>query len=517
MDRRAFLGASLAGFLGSRLSPGLIGSPAQAQDTAATPFSFETVLARARDLATRPYASPEMTLTPPFANLDYDQHRAIRFRPEKRLFQDARSFQMEMLPPGSYFDDRIEINIVQNGTTRPLDFSTDYFAFHPDYFPFPDGRAPSDMARDLGFTGMRFRYPINRPGVFDEIAVFQGASYFRAVAHDTFYGLSARGIAIDTGEPTPEEFPIFTAFWVEDPAPGATTLRLCALLDGPSLTGAYDFTITPGNETVMEIRAVLFPRVEITRVGIAPLTSMYFFGSESRVGVDDFRDAVHDSDGLMILDRDGQRLWRPLKNPTEVQVSAFRQTDPRRFGLIQRARDYAHFADEEAHYQDRVSAWVEPIGDWGPGAVMLFELPTDSDLHDNIVAFWRPDAALPAGVEQSFSYRLIWGPQPAEDLPLARVVSTRSGLYILDHSERIFAVDFDLGLINIDTIKPVLTASAGEVKALSISRLPEGNVARISFRFIPGDLKSAEFRLTLASEDNLASEVWLYRWTHKNI
>lgn len=509
MDRRSFLHAALAGLAGARL---LGFAPAAAQ-TPGT-FSFDAVVARAREAATSPYVRPLMKMDPPFADLKYDQYRAIRSRDDMRLFADAdRGFRMDLLPPGLSFQDRIEINLVADGAARPVAFSTDYFAFHPDFFPFPDGRAPSDVAADMGFSGLRLRHPINSPGVWDDFAVFQGASYFRAVARDTLYGLSARGLAVGTGGPEPEEFPIFTAFWVYEPEPGDTVLRLDALLDSDSVSGAFSFAIQPGIETVMTIRSVLFPRREIAAIGIAPLTSMYFFGPERRAGVDDFRDAVHDSDGLRMVNGRGERLWRPLRNPPSLETSAFSDEDPRAFGLIQRARDFAHFEDAEAHYERRPSAWIEPAEPWGKGAVTLVEIASADEFTDNIVAFWRPEAPLAAGTEYPFGYRLTWGAVESDDQPDARVIATRSGVSILDPRERLFVVDFDLGLTDFARVTPNLEASAGETRGLSIDRLPGGNRARVGFHFVAGDLPAAEFRLWLTSDDVTASEVWLYRWS----
>lgn len=513
MNRRKLLQAALAGLAGARM-PALV-SPAFAQDAPAQPaFGFDAVLARAREVASGPYRRPLMKLTEPFADLKYDQFRAIRFRDGKRFFTDAnRGFQMDLMPPGFSFQDKIEVNLVSDGVARPIAFSTDFFSFHPDYFPYPDGTAPDDLAADLGFSGIRFRSPINRPGVFDEVAVFQGASYFRAVAHDTYYGLSARGLAIGTGGPDPEEFPIFTAFWIYEPQPGDTVLHLSALLDSDSVAGAFDFTMEPGAETVMRIRSVLVPRREIRTVGIAPLTSMYYFGPERRAGVDDFRDAVHDSDGLRIVNGRGERLWRPLRNPTHLETSAFSDENPTAFGLVQRARGFAHYEDAEAHYERRPSAWVEPTEGWGQGSVILIELPSADEFTDNIVAFWRPAEPLAEGSEYPFSYSLTWGETPPEEQPLAIVRSTRSGLSIFDARERVFVVDFELGMIDYETVRPQLEASAGETKGLSISHLPEGNVARVGFHFIAGDIPLAEFRLWLNAAGTRSSEIWLYRWS----
>jgi periplasmic glucans biosynthesis protein len=202
-----------------------------------------------------------------------------------------------------------------------------------------------------------------------------------------------------------------------------------------------------------------------------------------------------------------------LRNPSKIETSAFTDDNPKSFGLIQRARSFEHYEDAEAHYEQRPSAWVEPATGWGRGSVLLVELPSADEFTDNIVAFWRPEQPLPAGSENPFDYRLTWGTTQDEELPLAQVISTRSGLSILDARERVFVVDFDLGMINFDTVKPQLEVSAGETKGLSIAPLPGGNIARVGFHFIAGQLLSAEFRLWLQSEGTRASEVWLYRWS----
>ncbi len=514
MDRRTLLGAALAGLFGSQLSS-LVGR-ARAQDAPGEPFDFETVIARARAATGAPFQRPLIELSEPFADLSYDAFRGIRFREEARLFQDGGGFQMDLMPPGFYYSDRIEVNIVEGAMTRPLVFSTDFFDFQPRYFPFADGRAPAGLAADHGFSGVRFRHPINSPGVWDEALVFQGASYFRAVARDTFYGLSARGLAIGTAGPEPEEFPLFTAFWVEAPALGARDLTIYALLDGESVAGAYRFVTSPGPETVMAISCVLFPRRDIETVGVAPLTSMYWFGPESRAGIDDFRNAVHDSDGLAIVNGGGERLWRPLRNPPQVELSYFVDDDPAMFGLMQRAREFGQYMDAEARYEQRPSAWVEPAEPWGRGTVVLVEIPTVDEKVDNIVAFWRPADPLRAGEQHSFDYRLTWGRTRQEALPLARVIATRAGASILEgreYLERVFVIEFELGMINFATVTPMVEVSGGEVNGLSVTPLPGGNIARAGFHYLPGDLSSAEFRLWLISEDEIASEVWLYRWT----
>lgn len=512
MDRRSLIKSALAGLLGAATAPAAR-ALAEAAEAPAEPFDFERLAAKAEAASRRPYARPLMDLAEPFADLTYDQMRAIRYRPEKLFWGgEDDAWAMDLMPPGFYFDEKIAVHLVRGGEARAIPFSTDFFHFHPTYFPYPDGTAPAGLAEDHGFTGVRFRHPLNRPGVWDEVAVFQGASYFRAVARDTFYGLSARGLAIGTGEAGPEEFPLFTAFWIEEPAPGAERLRLWTLLDGPSVAGAYQLTIRPGAETVMDIRLALYPRREIGNAGVAPLTSMYFFGPERRAGWDDFRDAVHDSDGLSIVNGAGETIWRPLTNPATLQYSAFQDENPRRFGLMQRPRDFAQYQDAEARYEMRPSAWVEPAGDWGRGSVDLVEIPTRDEFADNIVAYWRPAEPLAAGRRHDFAYRLTWAPADAPG-PLARVVATRGGGSILDARERVFVIDFDLGPVPFEGLEPRLAVSEGEIAgSVGLSLTPEG-LARVGFHYLPADATAAEFRLELVGPEGRASELWLYRWT----
>jgi glucans biosynthesis protein len=512
MNRRTLLQTGLAGVAG--LGTGIF-SRALAQSSVPASFTFDDLVVLAEARSREPFQRPEMTLTEPFADLTYDEFRAIRFREDRRLWgKDPQGFALDLMPPGFYFKDRVRVHLVDGGEVAEIPFSTEFFHFHPNYFPWPEGTAPADLARDLGFSGVRLRHPINHPGVWDEFLVFQGASYFRAVARDTLYGISARGLAIGTGAPVPEEFPLFTDFWLFTPSDGDTHIRILALLDSASVAGAYEFNVHPGVQTTMDIRLVLFPRTEIELAGIAPLTSMYFFGPERRAGVDDFRDAVHDSNGLFMINGMGEVLWRPLANPAVLQFSAFQDANPRAFGLIQRQRDFSYYQDAEARYEKRPSVWIEPQADWGPGAVALIEIPTRDEFSDNIVAFWRPAAPLEPGTGHAFSYRLTWGDQPPADIPLARVAATRSGLSILDPNERVFVVDFDLGSVEVDGLTPQLSVSAGEIAGVvSLSLLPEGNIARVGFHFVGRSESVSEFRLALYRGDEPVSETWLYRWT----
>jgi glucans biosynthesis protein len=328
------------------------------------------------------------------------------------------------------------------------------------------------------------------------------------------YGLSARGLAINTGDSMGEEFPTFRHFWIEQPAHGARSVVVRALLDSESCTGAFEFDITPGETTVMQTRCTLFPRDVLEQVGVAPLTSMFVFGPQWRPGVDDFRSAVHDSEGLHMITGRTERLWRPLTNPRQLQISAFQDAGPKAFGLGQRRREFSHYQDDEARYELRPTAWIEPIEDWGAGAVVLVEIPTTYEFNDNIVAFWRPAQPLgPTEQGHQFAYRLHWCATPPDQAPVARVHATRAGSSIHDENRRVIVVDF--ATQERWTEPPTIEAniSHGEITGLTLRELPGGDITRVSFEFSPGEEEVIELRLALLGPNGPVSERWTYRWT----
>jgi len=520
VDRRSMLWmAAGSGLLAST------GSLAQTADDEAEPmgsessaaFSFNTVIDLARETAAGAFEVQRLDLQAPFADLDYDAYRMIRPRPERRLwYGEQRGFEIDLLPPGMLYHDRVEISAVADGKAVQLAFDPDLFHYNPDHFPYADGAAPPDAPRDLSYSGFRVRFPISQPDAMDEFLVFQGASYFRAIGRGQLYGLSARGLALGTGAPEGEEFPIFRRFWIYQPEAGATVIHIQALLDSPSVAGAYDFVVQPGAETVMAVRAVLFPRVDLEKPGIAPLTSMFYFDPKSRAGIDDFRNAVHDSSGLKMITGAEERLWRPLDNPATLQVSAFVDRDPKGFGLVQRERDFARYEDAEARYERRPSGWVAPQGNWGEGAVTLVEIPTPNEFNDNIVAFWQPAYALAAGAEYQFDYRLYWSEQPPDNPPLAQVVATRGGAYVNDPERRTLVVDFEFGDLAFDGLEPRASTSAGTITSVTLTRLPTNGRVRAALGFNPENAELAEMRLVLVDEAGRpASETWLARWTRR--
>ena len=475
-------------------------------------FSYDWLIAEAQRRAETEYTLRALEFSGDYEDLTYDQYRDIRFNADKDpLIDKNSSFRMDLLAPGFLFNRQVNVNLVEQGIATPVPFSLDMFNFGP-LAPEPDN------PDELSFSGLRLRYPLNRSDVLDEVVVFQGASYFRAVARGLTYGLSARGLTVNTAAPTGEEFPVFTDFWIEPPASSAPDIRVWALLDSVSVAGAFQFQIVPGAETVMEVQSTLFARTDIDNVGVAPLTSMFLFNQSNRSGFDDYREAVHDSQGLQMISGKGERIWRSLGNPTNLQVSSFSDTNPTAFGLVQRHRAFTDYQDAEARYESRPSAWIQPIGEWGEGVVELVEIPSPIETNDNIVAFWRPAGGLKVGTPYRFDYRLSWNDVPGDTSPLFRVDAVRIGQRP-GASTREIIVDFNTNTIEGNPV-PLnenlfidLSMTAGKQIGARGQVLPDGNKYRVSFDFDPEENDISDIRLVLRDDDNEVSEVWLYRWS----
>ena len=506
MLRRDFL-ASLATLIATPIFAEEPGEPGLQTDAGA-PFDPSDVVELARALSQKDYQAP--TRVPDaWTAISYEDYQAIWFDGRNALWvdEDQTPLRLDVFAPGLYFPHPIDISIVENGEARPLRFDLGVFD-RTDKFP----TLPIDDT--LGYSGLRLRAELEKPGIYQEFAVFQGASYFRAIGTGNIYGVSARGLTIDTADPAGEEFPDFRSFWLEKPAPGAQTFVLHALLDGPSCTGAYRFEITPGPALTMDVTAHVFPRRDIDNIGIAPLTSMFQYDQTNRHRFTDFRPAVHDSDGLLIRNGAGETIWRPLANPKELQISAFVDENPRGFGLMQRARNYSDFADLEALYHRRPGVWIEPKGDWGRGSVALIEIPTPSEIFDNIVCYWRPAEGAQRGSENVFSYRLTWSDEVSYGAGLT-VLNTMIGS-AFDNDGTIVLIDFAPGADvpeDLSAVDIVVQGSAGEVSSGVLQRNPETGGPRLAFKFHPGDATLIEFRAQLRLQGAPLSEVWLYRWT----
>jgi len=467
------------------------------------PFTFETLLAEAKHRAATPYSPQRSSLPAVLDKLSPEQYRSIQFNPDAGIWRaEQLPFRLELLRAHHNLQTAVTVSTIEDGMATDVVPTQAMFEMAP--------ALPAQTSIPL--SGFRVRSRINSNKIWDEFLVFQGASYFRAVAKNLLYGLSARGLAINTAEPSGEEFPAFTHFWIERPGTRANAIVIYALLESESTTGAYRFTVQPGVETLTDVDLTLFPRTEIRVAGIAPLTSMFLFDETNRGRLDDYRPEVHDSDGLQIAAKSGEQIFRPLANPIKLQVSTFTTQQPDGFGLVQRSRQQSDFQDFDAQYERRPSAWIVPTGDWGAGSVELVEIPSGRETNDNIVAFWRPAQPPTPGHPAHFAYRIIWSAQPALPKSLGKTVATRSGAS-LDGKRRVFLLDFVGAGEKVDGLRLDLSASAGRISNATLMSNGALHGLRASFEIDPRDADLIEMRLRIMRGDRPVSETWLYRWT----
>jgi len=474
-------------------------------------FTYESVRATARKLASqdyRPEKNPE--LPDFFKKLSYDDYQSIHFVPSAGPWQDDRlRFTLQFFHSGFIYPDPVRIHLVEQGQIRDFEFSQTQF----DYGKL---RVPPLPPGNLNFAGFRILYPLNAPDRQDEVASFLGASYFRLLGAHQRYGASVRGLAIDTAEPSGEEFPKFTEFWIEKQGPLDTSLRLYALLDSPSVTGAYRFVVQPGEITQVEVETSLFIRKQVKKLGIAPLTSMFLMGENRTRFIPDFRPEVHDSDGLLIHFEGTDWVWRPLVNPEkEHVVSRFPAAKIKGFGLLQRDRQFDHYQDLVARDELRPSLWVEPRQDWTTGRVELVEIPTPGEWNDNIVAFWVPEHNPGRGEELHWSYRVSACSADPEADKLLRVESTRIAP-AHDKAPPRFVIDFegkDGPAIPPDSqVETRVQSSQGTIRNLVTEKNEITGGLRTFFDLADAGNKPADLRLFLHRGSEVLSETWTYQY-----
>ena len=472
-------------------------------------FELDDVSGKARAMAAAPFRDPRGEVPSWLLEIGYDQWRDIRFRTDRALWRTQKlPFETQFFHPGLYYDRVVRVHEIDAKGVREVEFS-------PDLFDYGRNEFASRVPQGLGFAGFRLHYPLKRGDYKDELIVFLGASYFRALGKEHVYGLSARGLGVDTALPTGEEFPFFREYWLERPRPGARRLLMYALLDSPSVTGAYRFSVRPGVQTVMDVDAHIFFRRAVAKLGLGPLTSMFFFGEGDSHGPD-YRPEVHDSDGLLIADRSGEWIWRPLQNPRRLRISAFQSPNPVGFGLLQRDRDFDHFQDLETRQEQRPSAWVAPKGEWGAGHVELVEIPTDSERHDNIVAYWVP--ARPQGsVEPAkFSYELRFYSDDSTLPPGGRAVATRRDRGTRDDSWR-YVVDFEgagLSAISEEIVLQGVVSSRSsdgdaEILEQQVLKNPVTGGWRLVFQVRPRGGAPVDLRAFLRRGEQTLTETWV--------
>ena len=501
---------SVADYTPEALETGDAAPDAVTPDTATpsrAPFAFDQVINKAQALSE--HAFQESRPVPAAAAaFDYDQYRRLEFKRESAEWTDDTSipFRVHYDPRGYLFNEEVKLNIIDKGVSTPKAWAEADFNF----FDLP---LSEDDKKALGYAGFHVTAPLNSSGKFDDLISFKGASFFRVLSAGTVYGASARGMAISTASPAGEEFPSFREFWLVKPEPGAKSMTVYALLNGISTTGAFQFVITPGSTTNVDVEAVFFPRRKLTEVGVAPITSMYYFSPHSlNRGNRDYRVAVHDSEGLMMELHNGEWVWRPLANPNQLEISSFATQPPLGFGLVQRKRDFEAYDDLEANYELRPNVWIAPKDGWGPGNLTLVEIPTTNEYNDNIVVSWRPADAWEAGKPVRLSYEMIWSlPQPVV-APVAKVTATKVG--ISPATKRpMFIIDFDSD--NSELLRdalPQVSTSAGTIIAPVVQPNPKTGGVRLSFELDTKDAGLCELRALLTKADHSVSETWLYRW-----
>ncbi len=475
------------------------------------PFDFQSLKDEARRLAGAPFRPTPRRARNILQAINFDAHQRIRFRKEKALWADAPGrFPVQMFHLGRYFQEPVALHVVENGIARRIVYSSDFFSIPRDH---PAVQLP----RDVGFAGFRV---MDAGGDRDWLS-FLGASYFRSPGALDQYGLSARGMAIGTGKPEAEEFPRFTAFWLEQPADGAEVFFIYALLEGPSVAGAYRFACAKGVGVVMDVTATLYARADIAKMGVAPLTSMFWYSEANRQQGSDWRPEIHDSDGLALWTGAGERIWRPLNNPPRVQTSTFLDSDPRGFGLLQRDRFFHNYEDDGVFYNRRPSLWVEPLSAWGTGRVELVEIPTDDEIYDNIVAYWAPAEPVRRGSAHDYEYRLHWladEPYPARG---ARVVATRIGRGGIagrprPAGVRKFMIDFAGGdldrLGRNDGVRPVVSAARGRIDNAYALPIVGAPAWRVGFDLDVAGSEAVDLRCFLERAGASLSETWLFQY-----
>ena len=494
-------------------------TPPQSAVPARNPFRYEDVVQRARELASVAYDPATPPLPDPLNKLDFDAYRDIRFRPERALLAGGGGpFRMQLFHLGFLYQRPVTVNVIRDGVPTPVPYQRELFDYGRTKIERP-------LPVNLGFAGLRLHYPLNNPKIWDELITFLGASYFRFLGRGQLYGLSARGLTINAAAgPEPEEFPRFREFWVDMPGPNADQATIYALLDGPSVAGAYRFVVYPSEATTLDITVTLFPRRTLTGVGIAPLTSMFYEGENDRRPADDFRPEVHDSDGLLMQSGSGEWIWRPLHNPSDKAVSYFSDTNPGGFGLMQRDRVFESYQDLEAFYHRRPGYWVEPVGQWGEGHVVLMELPTANETHDNIVSYWQPKQAYEPGQEVTVSYRMRAISRTDSMHPGGKVLKTfqaparASGSNgPSDPTERRFLIDFGGGdlayyLKDPSLVQLVPSTTTGRITHTFLipNEYINGFRAAIDVKADPG--QTADLRAFLRAGNRALTETWTFPW-----
>ncbi len=478
---------------------------------------LQSIIDEAKQSAEQSYKENDHGLDDKLKDIDYQTYRAIRFKPEQSLWHGENDYEVQFFHPGFLYQLPVTGNVIDaDNDASPIAFEKAMFSY--------DGKASSlgQYTKDEnGFAGFRLHYPIKNEEYKDEFAVFLGASYFRLVGKNQVYGISARGLAIDTALSKGEEFPHFTQFWLIEPKEGQP-ITVYARLESPSVAGAYKFVIQPGVDTEVKVQSWLFAREDVDKLGIAPFTSMFLYGENTQKRHDDYRPEVHDSDGVLMVTHAGEEIWRPLTNPSRLQVTSLSDSHPKGFGMLQRDGEWDNYLDAEANYHLRPGLWVTPEAGFEKGRLEVVEIPTNSEIHDNIVAFWTPEKPFVSGESLYFSYNLSTVEQNPFVSELASVVRTRQGAAVLPGDEfedaslnttRQFSIDFSAPSgfsFNSDTTKLIVQASNGQVSKQRMHPVADGAEIRATFFLKPKEQQTVDMRAYIEQDGKRISEVWNY-------
>ncbi|XQM35266.1 Glucans biosynthesis protein G [Cupriavidus sp. H19C3] len=502
--------------------PALAVATALLQVSHALAFSLDDVTAQARRLADKPYAAPASNLPPAFAQMQFADYIKIQPRIDNLEWKNLGTpYRLGFYHQGMQFSAPVRINEIVGNAVQEIRYDA-------SRFDFGDLKLDRTATSKLGYAGFRIMYPVNRPDKLDEVMSVLGASYFRVIGKGQVYGLSSRGLAIDTGLPIAEEFPAFREFWIVRPNAQDKQLVFYALLDSKRATGAYRFELVPGADATLKVQARVFMRDRVTKLGVAPLTSMFLFGPNQQRDPYNFRPALHDSNGLSIHTGDGEWLWRPLNNPRHLAISQFTVNNPRGFGLLQRGRDFSGYEDLKDRYDLRPSAWIVPDGDWGQGKVELVEIPTPDETNDNIVAYWTPDTLPPRGTPLVADYTMHWTMDERALMPreVAWVKQTLRSAGEITQANLIRHLDGSVGLLvdfegpSLASLPPsaqvnsqVSVSDNAELIERSLQPNPVTKGQRLMLRIKVKDPKKVvELRGALTSADNRPlSETWSYQ------
>ncbi|MBO0663641.1 glucan biosynthesis protein [Jiella sp. MQZ9-1] len=477
-------------------------------------FSFELLADQARQRAMQPYVPLQPRDPKVLDQIDFDAHWKIKYKPKATLNVAGGKAPVRLFPLGRYFQLPVGIHVVDGGQSRELRYDA-------AVFDMPGDSPYRQLPKDIGYAGLRVMAPDQQT---DWLA-FLGAAYFRSAGELNQYGLSARALAIDVAMPTPEEFPRFTDYYLEPSKTIGRDLVITCLIDSPSMTGVFRMDVGKHGPVVMDIDSRFFARKKIARLGLAPLTSMFWFSETDRPDRVDWRPEIHDSDGLALWTGANERIWRPLNNPGEVRTSSFADTSPKGFGLLQRDRSFANYEDDGVFYEKRPSVWVEPTGSWGKGEVQLVEIPTDDEIHDNIVAYWVADEPVEQGDEIPLSYRLTWSKDAPYPPEVSTVTATRIGRGGIPGQPRPkgvvkLAVDFDGGYVakldrDAKGVEAVVTSSRGTISNVDCYSVKVGTAWRMTFDLKTDSTDPVDLRAYLKRGEQTLTETWLYQFLPK--